>query len=56
MVIKAAWAALIAAALGFGAAMLHARDATRAARMVAALAVAVVVGFCAFLVWVSTQL
>lgn len=50
---RAAWAAWIAAALAFVAAVLHERRSFTAARLVGASAALVVALFCAFLVWLS---
>lgn len=56
LVPKALVAASIAAGLAFAAATLAARGGTAAARRVGGLAGLVVVGFCAFLVWLSLQI
>ncbi|HJL20523.1 MAG TPA: hypothetical protein RMH99_32950 [Sandaracinaceae bacterium LLY-WYZ-13_1] len=52
----AAWAAWIAGALAFVASVLADRGGRNAARSVGALSALVVVGFCAFLVWLSMTL
>ncbi|MFK7986524.1 MAG: hypothetical protein AB8I08_10860 [Sandaracinaceae bacterium] len=56
LVSQSAWAALLAGGLAAVAALLHTRGAHATAKRVAALAVVVVIGFSAFLVWLASRL